>query len=174
MADQENQVDQNLLVLKKQQNLKKKLEELKPIVIQDPHPHQSSESSSIKSDKNLSAINKFKKYVLGPITEQAIVNADIFGISSIDKMKLLNKAYNIVWEKIILEPLYKQNNCETEEDKKNLRTHKDIQDVYNKQVRAIRKYKKKGELDDQEHFRDDLTAILTDAIRKASDELGIK
>ena len=115
-------------------------------------------------------IMKWKNFQINNLP--ATVNADIFGISPVEKIKLLNKAYSIVWENIILEPLYKQNNCETEEDKKNLRAHKDIQDVYNKQVRAIRKYKKRGELDDQEHFRDDLTAILTDAIKKSSWWIG--
>lgn len=126
------------------------------------------------TSRKLSAQNKFKKYVLGPITEQATVNADYIAIKPVERIRLLSKAYAIMWEELILKPLYECNNCETEEQKANLKSQKNIQEIYNKQVRGIRKYKKKGELDDQEHFRDDLTIILTDAIKRAAMELGIK
>lgn len=83
-------------------------------------------------------------------------------------MRLLNKAYPIVWEEMVLKQLYKKYNCNSEEEQTKLRNKKNIQLEYQIIVDNIIDESKAGELDDQEHFREDITKILAYAIREAA------
>ncbi|WP_295163650.1 hypothetical protein [uncultured Brachyspira sp.] len=126
------------------------------------------ELSKEKSGRKLSALNKFKKYVLSKSTEQALAETDFSDLIPVDKMRLLNKAYPIVWEEMVLKQLYKKYGCNTEEEQTKLRNKKNIQLEYQIIVDNIIDESKEGELDDQEHFREDITKILCYAIREAA------
>ena len=126
------------------------------------------ELSKEKGGRKLSALNKFKKYVLSKSTEQALAETDFADLIPVDKMRLLNKAYPIVWEEMVLKQLYKKYNCNSEEEQTKLRNKKNIQLEYQIIVDNIIDESKAGELDDQEHFREDITKILAYAIREAA------
>ena len=84
-------------------------------------------------------------------------------------MRLLNKAYPIVWDEMVLKQLYQKYGCENnEEEQEKLRNKKNIQLEYQIIVDNIIDESKAGELDDQEHFREDITKILCYAIREAA------
>lgn len=123
--------------------------------------------------RKLSALNKFKKYVFNKnITDLAIAETDYIDLIPVDKLRLLNKTYPIVWEKLVLTPIYQKYNCTTEEEKEKIKSKKNIQLDYNLQVDSIIEQSKEGELDDQEHFRDDLVAIFIEALNEAAQEFG--
>lgn len=122
-----------------------------------------------KEPKKLSALNKFKKEIISPITEQALSETDYVDLIPVDKMRLLNKTYPIIWEKLVLEPLYTKYNCETEEDKEKLKNKKNIQADYTLQVDSIIDEMNEGELDDQEHYREDLASLFTEALIEAAE-----
>ena len=126
------------------------------------------ELSQKKEGRKLSALNKLKKYVLSKSTEQALAETDFSDLIPVDKMRLLNKAYPIVWDKLVLQPLYQKYNCTTEDAKRKLLNKRNIQLEYNIIVDGIIDEMKEGELDDQEHFREDITTILAHAIQTAA------
>ena len=127
------------------------------------------ELSKEKGGRKLSALNKFKKYVLSKSTEQALAETDFSDLIPVDKMRLLNKAYPIVWDEMVLKQLYQKYGCENnEEEQEKLRNKKNIQLEYQIIVDNIIDESKAGELDDQEHFREDITKILCYAIREAA------
>ncbi len=128
--------------------------------------------SKQKEPKKLSALNKFKKYVLSKVTEPALAETDFIDLIPVDKMRLLNKAYPIVWDQLVLEPIYQKYNCDTPEKREALRNKRNIQLDYNLQVDEIIDQMKEGELDDQEHLREDLTKILIAAIKTAAASFG--
>ena len=130
------------------------------------------ELSQKKEGRKLSALNKLKKYVLSKSTEQALAETDFSDLIPVDKMRLLNKAYPIVWNQLVLQPLFKKYNCTSEEEKKKLTSKRNIQLEYNIIVDNIIDEMKSGELDDQEHFREDITAILASAIKTATKEFA--
>ncbi len=121
-----------------------------------------------KEPRKLSALNKLKKYVLSPITEQAMAETDYYDLIPVDKMRLLNKAYPIIWEQLVLKPLYQKYGCRSAEDQERLKAKRNIQLEYNLQVDSIIDQMKSGELDDQEHFKEDLAAAFAKAIQSAA------
>lgn len=48
------------------------------------------------------------------MSEKALADTDYSDLIAVDKMRLLNKAYPLVWNKMILQPLYQQNNLQSE------------------------------------------------------------
>ena len=130
-------------------------------------------SANQKGTRKLSALNKLKKYVLSKSTEKALIETDFADLIPVDKMRLLNKAYPIVWNQLVLEPLYKKYNCNSLEEQEHLKSRKNIQLEYHIIVDDIIEQSKEGELDDQEHFRDDITTILISAIQQAAKEFGM-
>lgn len=103
-----------------------------------------------------------------PVSEKAIDEADFWDLVPIDKARLLTKAYSILWQQLVLEPLFEANNCRTEEEQRMFISQPQIQDLYSARVKMIRNEMKQGELDDQEHFMEDLTDTLTLAIQEAA------
>ena len=133
------------------------------------HIEELKELSKEKGGRKLSALNKFKKYVLSKSTEQALAETDFSDLIPVDKMRLLNKAYPIVWDEMVLKQLYQKYGCENnEEEQEKLKNKKNIQLEYQIIVDNIIDESKAGELDDQEHFREDITKILCYAIREAA------
>ena len=118
-----------------------------------------------KPPRKSSALNRFKKNVIGNLTNQALVEAGYSDLIPIDKIRLLNRAYPIIWENLILEPLYQQNNCASFENQERFKKIKGIQQEYNRMVDELIIQMNSGELDDQQHFREDLTAMLINAIQ---------
>lgn len=125
-----------------------------------------------KKTRKLSALNRFKKFVLGKITEKAFAETQYIDLISIDKMRLLNKAYPLIWEELILNPLYEEHNLSTQEEKEQFKNRKDVQKEYNKQVDKLLEQMKEGELDDQEHFLEDLTDLMKQALDIAAESFG--
>lgn len=124
---------------------------------------------SQKEPKKLSALNKFKKEIISPITEQALADTEYVDLIPVDKMRLFNKAYPIIWETLVLKPIYKKYDCEDdEEEQQKLREKKNIQFEYNLQVDSIIEQMNAGELDDQEHYKEDLASLFTDALNEAA------
>lgn len=125
-----------------------------------------------KKTRKLSAMNRFKKYIVGPVNDLAFAETDYIDLIPVDKMRLLTQAYPIVWEKMVLQPLYEKNKLSTVEEQDKFRKKKNIQTEYNAQVDNIIQQMKQGELDDQEHFREDLTNLLRQAILTAAESFG--
>ena len=121
-----------------------------------------------KPQRKQSALNRFKKNVIGNLTNQAIVQAGYDDLIPIDKIRLLNRAYPIVWEQLILEPLYNQFYLTTFEEQERFKKRKDIQAHYNRVVDELLVQMNSGELDDQQHFKEDLTGLLINAITMAA------
>ncbi len=121
-----------------------------------------------KPPRKSSALNRFKKNVIGNLTNQALVEAGYSDLIPIDKIRLLNRAYPIIWENLILEPLYQQYNCVSFEEQERFKKRKGIQQEYNRMVDELIIQMNSGELDDQQHFREDLTAMLINAIQAAA------
>ncbi|KAK8895985.1 hypothetical protein M9Y10_013871 [Tritrichomonas musculus] len=152
-------IDEQKEIPRQSENVSGEVAELRKMV---------KELSKEKGSRKLSALNKFKKYVLSKSTEQALAETDFSDLIPVDKMRLLNKAYPIVWEEMVLKQLYKKYGCETEEEQEKLRNKKNIQLEYQIIVDNIIDESKAGELDDQKHFREDITKILSYAIREAA------
>ena len=133
-----------------------------------PHSPSSKSSAIAKNLNKLSAMNRFKKFIVGPVSEKAISNADYIDLKPIDKCKLLCRAYSLAWDQIVLGPLFKENHCTSKKDKQALISLDNIQDIYNMQIDSILKEMKQGELDDQEHFQEDLTNMLTNCVISAA------
>ena len=121
-----------------------------------------------KPPRKSSALNRFKKNVIGNLTNQALVEAGYSDLIPIDKIRLLNRAYPIIWENLILEPLYQQYNCVSFEEQERFKKRNGIQQEYNRMVDELIIQMNSGELDDQQHFREDLTAMLINAIQAAA------
>lgn len=121
-----------------------------------------------KPPRKSSALNRFKKNVIGNLTNQALVEAGYSDLIPIDKIRLLNRAYPIIWENLILEPLYQQYNCVSFEEQERFKKRKGIQQEYNRMVDELIIQMNSGELDDQQYFREDLTAMLINAIQAAA------
>ena len=49
----------------------------------------------------------------------------------IDKIRLLNRTYPIMWETLILNKLYQKYNCFDEDEQNQLKKSKNIQNEYN-------------------------------------------
>ena len=127
------------------------------------------QKSAKKPTRKLSALNKFKKYVVGPLTDEAIAETDYIELIPVDKMRLLNQAYPIVWDELVLQPLYEKYNLKTAQQQKAFKAKRNIQLEYNLQVDSIIDQMKEGEADDQEHFHEDLVNLLKDAIEVAAE-----
>lgn len=125
-----------------------------------------------KKTRKLSALNRFKKFVLGKITEKAFAETQYIDLISIDKMRLLNKAYPLIWEELVLNPLYEEHNLTSQEEKEQFKNQKNVQKEYNKQVDNLLEQMKEGELDDQEHFLEDLTELMKQALDIAAESFG--
>ena len=177
LAEEEEQNEENL-----SQNLNSQEWEQ-----QQSTSHQSSERSdeieelkkmikdlqkqTSKPARKLSALNKFKKYVFNKsITDLAIAETPYIDLIPVDKMRLYNKAFPIVWEQLVLEPIYQKYQCATEEDRENIRNKRNIQLEYNLMVDNLIDQMKAGELDDQEHFREDLVNLFIEALHNAAQE----
>ncbi len=121
-----------------------------------------------KKPRKLSALNKFKKYVISKSTEQALIDADFSDLIPIDKIRLLNRAYPIMWDNLVLQPLYEKHGIRDPHEQEKFKRQKNIQELYNEMVDQIIHDLKTGELDDRQHYREDITEIVTDAIRTAA------
>ena len=120
--------------------------------------------------RKLSALNRFKKYIVGPLTELALAETEYVDLIPLDKMRLLNKAYPIVWDEMVLKQLYQKYGCENnEEEQEKLKNKKNIQADYTLQVDSIIDEMNEGELDDQEHYREDLASLFTEALNEAAE-----
>ena len=121
-----------------------------------------------KKTRKLSALNKFKKYVISKSTEQALIDADYSDLIPIDKIRLLNRAYPIMWDNLVLQPLYEKHGIRDPREQEAFKRQKDIQEYYHEMVDSIIHDLKNGELDDRQHYREDITEIVTEAIRTAA------
>lgn len=118
---------------------------------------QIKKLEKIQKGRKLSALNRFKKFVVGPLTELALAETEYVDLVPLDKMRLLNKAYPIVWQELVVNKVSMEN----------LNSRK-LQVEFNNQVDEILEQMKAGELDDQEHFRDDIVNLLRNAIEEAA------
>ena len=107
--------------------------------------------------RKLSALNRFKKYIVGPLTELALAETEYVDLIPLDKMRLLNKAYPIVWQEMVVNKVSMDN----------INSRK-LQVEFNNQVDEILEQMKAGEKDDQEHYRDDIINLLRNAIDEAA------
>ena len=107
--------------------------------------------------RKLSALNRFKKFVVGPLTEQSLAETEYVDLIPLDKMRLLNKAYSIVWQEMVVNKVSMENI-----------NSKRLQEEFNNQVDEILEQMKAGEKDDQEHYRDDIINLLRNAIDEAA------
>mgnify|MGYP001094490647 CR=1 FL=1 len=107
--------------------------------------------------RKLSALNRFKKYIVGPLTELALAETEYVDLIPLDKMRLLNKAYPIVWQEMVVNKVSMDN----------INSRK-LQVEFNNQVDEILEQMKAGELDDQEHYREDIVNLLRNAIDEAA------
>lgn len=148
-VDQEEELDYKTQIKK----LQKKIDDLE----------------KVRAPRKLSALNKFKKSVLGKITEQALIEADFHDLIAIDKIRLLNRAYPIIWDNLVLEPLYARHNCQTPEEQNALKKSKEIQIEYNEIVDGLINQMHSGEKDDQQHFMQDIQEMFVEAIRVAAE-----
>lgn len=147
-----------------QSNERSEIEELKKMI-------KDLQKQTAKPARKLSALNKFKKYVFNKtITDLAIAETPYIDLIPVDKMRLYNKAFPIVWEQLILEPIYQKYQCATDEDRENIRNKRNIQLEYNLMVDNLIDQMKAGELDDQEHFREDLVNLFIEALNAAAQE----
>lgn len=122
-----------------------------------------------KEPKKLSALNKFKKEIISPISDQALADTDYVDLIPVDKLRLYNKAYPIIWERLVLNPIYKKYDCEDDVDKQQkLKEKKNIQYEYNLQVDSLIEQMNEGELDDQEHFKEDIASLFAEALNQAA------
>lgn len=74
--------------------------------------------------RRISALNIFKKEILKPITDEAIAESGFSDLISIDKIRLLNRVYPILWNNLILEPLYREHNLTTDEQQNKFKNNK--------------------------------------------------
>ena len=118
--------------------------------------------------RRLSALNRFKKEILKPITDEAIAESGFSDLISIDKIRLLNRVYPILWNNLILEPLYREHNLTTDEEQNKFKNNKKVQNEYNRMVDQILEEMNSGELDDQQHYKEDLTSMFIQAIEMAA------
>ncbi len=147
-----------------QSDERSEIEELKKMI-------KDLQKQTSKPARKLSALNKFKKYVFNKsITDLAIAETPYIDLIPVDKMRLYNKAFPIVWEQLVLEPIYQKYECATEEDRENIRNKRNIQLEYNLMVDNLIDQMKAGELDDQEHFREDLVNLFIEALHNAAQE----
>ena len=87
------------------------IEELKQMI-------KDLQKQTAKPARKLSALNKFKKFVFNKnITDLAIAETPYIDLIPVDKMRLYNKAFPIVWEQLIVEPIYQKYQCATDEDR---------------------------------------------------------
>ena len=121
-----------------------------------------------KRPRKLSALNKFKKYVISKSTEQALIDADFSDLIPIDKIRLLNRAYPIMWNQLVLQPLFEKYGCHGTHEQELFKKQRNIQTFYNEMVDEIIHNLKSGELDDRQHLREDITEIVISAIRTAA------
>ena len=125
-----------------------------------------------RKERKLSAVNKFKKYVLSNVTEKALADTDYSDLIAVDKMRLLNKAYPIVWNKLVLEPLYQQNNISSPEQQTMYSNQRNILRDYHSKVDEIINQVKNGPLDDRQHTLEDIQSLMISAIKTAAQEFG--
>ena len=149
-TDSDDELDYKTQIKK----LKKKIDEL--------------EKNKEKPPRKLSALNKFKKNVLGKLTEQALVEADFHDLIAIDKIRLLNRTYPIIWDNLVLEPVYRNHNCSTPEEQNAIKKSKGIQTEYNQIVDDIINKMHSSEKDDQQHYIEDIKDMFIEAIKVAS------
>lgn len=123
-----------------------------------------------KKPRKLSALNKFKKYVMGRVTEKALAETNYVDLIPVDKMRLLCKAYPIVWNQLVLQPLYQEYGLTTEEEQRRYRGNKTTQEDYHKIVDGLIEKLKTGPKDDRQHFEEDIEQLLVAAIQQASSE----
>ena len=129
-------------------------------------------TTPVKKERKLSALNKFKKFVLSKVTEKALADTDFSDLIAVDKMRLLNKAYPIVWSELILSPLYKQYNLSSIEQQKFYRSSRNAQEDYHMMVDKIIDQIKNGPLDERQHTLEDITSLMISAIKTAAEEFG--
>ena len=129
-------------------------------------------TTPVKKERKLSALNKFKKFVLSKVTEKALADTDFSDLIAVDKMRLLNKAYPIVWSELILSPLYKQYNLSSIEQQKFYRSSRNVQEDYHMMVDKIIDQIKNGPLDERQHTLEDITSLMISAIKTAAEEFG--
>ena len=121
-----------------------------------------------KKKRKLSALNKFKKYVISKSTDEALAEADYSDLIPIDKIRLLNRVYPIMWDNLVLQPLFEKYGCNGSLEQEQFKNQKNIQKFYNEMVDEIIHNLKSGELDDRQHLREDITFMLIDAIKEAA------
>ena len=106
------------------------------------------------------------------MSEKALADTDYSDLIAVDKMRLLNKAYPIVWNKMILQPLYQQNNLQSDEQQNNYKRSKTAQKDYHEMVDKIIDQVKNAPLDDRQHTLEDITSLMISSIKTAANEFG--
>ena len=127
------------------------------------------QKTQTKQPRKISALNRFKKEILSKISDQALVQSDYNDLIPIDKIRLLNRVYPLMWDSLILQPLYQKYNCSNDYEAQNqLKKKKDIQNDYHQMIDELIGQMNSGELDDQQHFLEDLTAMMIESIQMAA------
>ena len=98
------------------------------------------------------------------MSEKALADTDYSDLIAVDKMRLLNK--------MILQPLYQQNNLQSDEQQNNYKRSKTAQKDYHEMVDKIIDQVKNAPLDDRQHTLEDITSLMISSIKTAANEFG--